>query len=59
MSGKFRGVQAIIRSRVSSASAVYLHCRTHSLNLAVVHSCDNSHVRNMFGTVQKVAVFFW
>ena len=39
-------------------SAVYLHCRAHSLNLAVVHSCSNSHVRNMFGTVQKVAVFF-
>ena len=56
MSGKFRGVQAIVKSRVPSA--VYLHCRAHSLNLAVVHSCDNSHVRNMFGTVQKVAVFF-
>ena len=57
MSGKFRGVQAIVKSRVPSA--VYLHCRAHSLNLAIVHSCDNSHVRNMFGTVQKVAVFFW
>lgn len=55
MSGKFR-VQAVVRSRVPSA--VYLHCRAHSLNLAVVHSCSNSHVRNMFGTVQKVAVFF-
>ena len=56
MSGKFKGVQAVVRSRVPSA--VYLHCRAHSLNLAVVHSCSNSHVRNMFGTVQKVAVFF-
>ena len=56
MSGKFRGVQAVVRSSV--LSAVYLHCRAHSLNLAVVHSCSNSHVRNMFGTVQKVAVFF-
>ena len=56
MSGKFRGVQAIVKSRVPSA--VYLHCRAHSLNLAVVHSCDNSHVHNMFGTVHKVAVFF-
>ena len=56
MSGKFRGVQAVVRSRVPSA--VYLHCRAHSLNLAVVHSCSNSHVRNMFGTVQKIAVFF-
>ena len=54
MSGKFRGVQAIIKSCVPSA--VYLHCRAHSLNLAVVHSCDNSRVHNMFGTVQKVAV---
>lgn len=56
MSGKFQGVQAIVRSRVPSA--VYLHCRAHSLNLAVMHSCSNSHVRNMFGIVQKVAVFF-
>ena len=58
MSGKFRGVQAMVKSCVPSA--VYLHCRAHSLNLrvAVVHSCDNSHPRNMFGTVQKVAGFF-
>ena len=41
MSGKFRGVQAIIRSHVPSA--VYLHCRAHSLNLAVVHSCSNTY----------------
>ena len=50
MSGKFKGVQAVVRSRVPSA-VYYLHCRAHSLNLAVVHSCSNSHVRNMFGTV--------
>ena len=56
MSGKFKGVQAVIKNCVPSA--VYLHCRAHSLNLAVVHSCDNSHVRNMFSIVQKVAVFF-
>ena len=59
ISGKFRGLRATVRSRVPSA--VYLHCRAHSLNLAVVHccSCSNSHVHNMFGTVQKVAVFFF
>ena len=56
MSGKFRGVQAVVKSCV--LSAVYLHCTAHSLNLAVVHSYSNSHVRNMFGTVRKVAVFF-
>ena len=58
MSGKFRGVQAMVKSCVPSA--VCLHCRAHSLNLhvAVVHSCDNSHPRSMFGTVQKVAGFF-
>ena len=56
MSGRFKGVQAIVQKQIPSA--VYVHCRAHSLNLAIVHSSRNAHVRNMFGTVQEVAVFF-
>ena len=52
MSGRFRGVQGVVKSCVPSA--VYLHCWAH---LAVLHSYNNSHVHNMFGSVQK-AVFF-
>ena len=34
MSGKFAGVQSIIRN--SSPSAIYVHCMAHRLNLALV-----------------------
>jgi len=33
MSGKFKGVQAIIREQYPQA--IYVHCAAHSLNLAV------------------------
>ena len=55
MSGKFAGVQALVKEQ--ALLAVYLHCRAHSLNLAIVHSSENAHVRNMFGIVQQVAVY--
>lgn len=35
MSGKFNGVQAIIREQYPQA--IYVHCAAHSLNLAVFY----------------------
>ncbi|XP_052809394.1 zinc finger MYM-type protein 1-like [Mya arenaria] len=43
MSGKHRGVQARIRQRVPSA--LYVHCRAHCLNLAVMHSSKDPCIR--------------
>ena len=56
MSGCHRGVQARIRQVIPGA--VYVHCRAHSLNLAVVHACKDPLVRNMFDTVQQIAFAF-
>ena len=57
MSGKNNGAAAIISS--SYPLALYLHCASHSLNLAVVKSLDIPCVRNMIGVVNKVSIFFF
>ena len=38
--------------------ALYLHCASHYLNLAVVKSLQVTSVRNMMGVVDRVYVFF-
>ena len=52
MSGKTNGVQALVRNH--SPDAVYVHCKAHCLNLAIVHtcSCKEPVVRTMMATVQ-------
>ncbi|CAC5391393.1 unnamed protein product [Mytilus coruscus] len=56
MSGKFRGVQAIVRERVSTAT--YVHCKAHQLNMALIHSSKEPCVRNMMATVQDISFAF-
>ena len=56
MAGIHRGVQAIIRHRVPDA--VFVHCKAHSLNLAIGHACREPFVRNMLGTLQQIAFAF-
>lgn len=56
MSGKFRGVQAIIRETAPYAS--YVHCKSHQLNLALVHSSSLPCVRTVMATVQDIAFSF-
>ncbi|XP_062619607.1 52 kDa repressor of the inhibitor of the protein kinase-like [Saccostrea cucullata] len=53
MSGKYSGVQARILQVVPEAS--YVHCKAHSLNLALIHSSKVMCIRNMMSTVQDVA----
>ena len=55
MAGKTNGAAAIITRDYPLAS--YLHCASHSLNLAVVKS-DVQSVRNMIGIITRVALFF-
>lgn len=47
VSGKVRGIQARIREQYPAA--VYVHCRNHALNLAIVHSTKIPVVRNTLG----------
>ena len=57
MSGKTKGAAAIISS--TYPLAVYLHCASHCLNLAVVKSLDVPCIRNMIGVVNRVSTFFF
>ena len=40
MSGIHKGVQARVRERIPTAQ--YVHCKAHTLGLAIVHSSDVS-----------------
>ena len=56
MAGKYRGVQALVLEREPLAS--YVHCKSHCLNLAVVHTCKLQCVRTMMKTVQDIGFAF-
>jgi len=56
MSGKFNGVQAIIREQYPQA--IYVHCAAHSLNLAVSTASNIKPIRNCLGILEKMYVFF-
>jgi len=55
MKGSFNGVQAIIRKKYPEA--LYVHCCSHSLNLARCHACETQSVRNCIGTVKTIGNF--
>ncbi|KAM3843293.1 52 kDa repressor of the inhibitor of the protein kinase-like [Diretmus argenteus] len=57
MSGHVSGVRTRIQEQYPRA--VYTHCRSHALNLVVVHGCaDIPVVRNTMTIIEKIAVFF-
>ena len=55
MSGRYR-VQARIKEVIPGA--LYTHCKTHSLNLAIIHASREPYPRNMMDVVQDVAFAF-
>jgi hypothetical protein len=55
MSGRFKGVQSVIREKYPAA--LYVHCSSHSLNLAICHASHVQHIRNCFGTIKSVTAF--
>ena len=57
MSGKINGTAARISSLYPLA--LYTHCVSHSLNLAVVALFEEVSVRNMMGVVNCLSVFFF
>ena len=56
MAGSVRGTAALIKAQYPLA--LYLHCASHCLNLAVVKSLQVTSVRNMMGVADRVYVFF-
>ena len=50
MAGRIRGTAALITAQYPLA--LYIHCASHSLNLAVVKSLQVTSVRNMMGIVE-------
>lgn len=56
MSGVHKGVQHYIKEEIPNAH--YVHCSSHSLNLAISDACDCTMVRNCLGTVNKIYDFF-
>lgn len=57
MSEQFKGVKIIIKSKYSIA--VYLHCSSHSLNLAVSTASGIKPIRNCLGIIENTFKFFY
>jgi hypothetical protein len=55
MSGCFNGVQAHVRK---NDMAIYFHCASHNLNLAISDACDLQSIRNCMGVLGTVYNFF-
>lgn len=56
MAGSINGTAVIITAQYQLA--IYWHCASHCLNLAVVKSLELTSVRNMMGVVGRVYQFF-
>ena len=56
MAGSVNGTAALIAAQYPLA--LYIHCASHCLNLAVVKSLQVTSVRNMMDVVDKVFKFF-
>ena len=56
MSGRLHGVQAIIMQLYPLA--LYTHCASHCLNLALGKACTVPVIRNMLGVVSELLNFF-
>jgi len=56
MSGKYKGVQAIVREKYPKA--IYVHCAAHTLNLAVSKASNIQPIRNCLSIIEKLYNFF-
>ena len=56
MAGWTRGAASLITAQYPLA--LYLHCASQCLNLAVVKSLEETNIRNMMGVVDRISVFF-
>lgn len=56
MAGARSGCMAVIQQKVPKA--VYFHCASHRLNLAIVSACSISAFKNVESYVGEIAIFF-
>lgn len=56
MSGTFNGCQAVIKRFCPDAE--YMHCSSHTLNLALIDSSSSHFIRNTFGIIKSIITFF-
>lgn len=56
MSGKYKGVQAVVRANYPKA--IYAHCAAHTLNLAVSNASNIQSIRNCLSIIEKLYDFF-
>ena len=56
MAGRVQGAAAHILKRFPAAH--YVHCGSHALNLCIVSACKQQNIRNMYGTLEEVCIFF-
>ena len=56
MAGAVNGTAALISAQYPLA--LYMHCSSHCLNLAVVKTLQITCVRNMMGVIERVHTFF-
>lgn len=55
MSGHIGGVQKLVLD--IAPKALYVHCASHSLDLAICDTCNNRDIKMFFGTVKAVIKF--
>lgn len=56
MSGEFQGCATRVMEQYPQA--LYVHCASHSLNLAVGDACSLPIIRNSLGTIKEIITFF-
>lgn len=56
MSGKYNGVQAIIKKKYPTA--IFIHCVSHTLNLCLNAASRIPEIRNMFSMLAEICTFF-
>jgi hypothetical protein len=56
MTGHLRGAAALLRE--NHPELTHIHCYSHVLNLAIMHTCQIQTVQNMMDTVRVIHSFF-
>ena len=56
MPGKYSGAAAIFQH--DYPKALYIHCVAHVLNLCLVAACSIQAIRNIYGVVEEICLFF-
>lgn len=55
MSGEVKGAQAVVQKRCPKT--VYVHCASHSLNLAITNAAEVRSIRNFLAQLKKYGFF--